>query len=130
MVRCEILVSSRYSDYNGGGTNRRAKFHREGEFVKFPYDYAKELEGMDMVEIMTTEILAEDAVIEIDEKAEDEAPSMPPPSESAIEYAADNDIDLNSGDVEGTGSGGRIVLADVRRYYNNRSVTADGEGVG
>ena len=131
MVRCEILVPSRYSDYSGSGTNRKAKFHEAGEFVLFPYEYAKVLEESDMVEIMMTEVLAEDAVIEIDEEVDEaEVPSIPPPSESAVEYAADNDIDLNSGEIEGTGSGGRIVLADVRRYNASRSVTAAEMGSG
>ncbi len=127
MVRCEILVASRYSDYEGSGTNRKARYHRVGELVLFPEDYAKELEDNDMVEILRTDP-QEDAVIEIDKEDNgDTQKSIPAPSDSALEYAAANEIDLNSGEVVGTGSNGRIVLADVRRHNTNRLV-ATGEG--
>lgn len=117
MIRCEILFAARYSDYEGSGTNRKARFHRVGELVMFPGDYAKKLEEADMVEILTTEPQEEDAVIEIDKEDDGETlSSVPAPSESALEYAAANEIDLNSGDVVGTGSNGRILLADVRRH--------------
>ncbi len=117
MVRCEILLAARYSDYSGSGTNRKALFHRAGELVLFPESYAKELEDMDMVEILPDLDTTDAAVIEIDEEVESvEPPNIPLPSDSAVEYAAAHEIDLNSGDVIGTGSNGRIVLADVRRY--------------
>jgi len=119
MIRCEILVASRYSDYEGSGTNRKARFHRAGELVRFPPDYAKRLEDMDMVEILKDSDAETDlAIIEIDEEinGEDDAPK--PPSDSALEYAAEHSIDLNSGDVVGTGADGRVILADVRRYKN------------
>lgn len=117
MVRCEILIAARYSDYEGSGTNRKARFHGVGELVMFPGDYAKKLEDNDMVEILTTELQKDDAVIEIDKEDDGETlSSVPAPSESALEYAAENEIDLNSGDVVGTGSNGRILLADVRRH--------------
>ncbi len=131
MVRCEILINARYSDYQGSGTNRKARFHCAGELVLFPEDYAKELENADMVEILTTDPQEEDAVIEID--AEDNGKTLssaPPPSDSALEYAAANEIDLNSGGVVGTGSNGRIVLGDVRRYNTARAAAIGEEGVG
>lgn len=117
MVRCEILVASRYSDYEGSGTNRKSRFHRVGELVRFPPDYAKWLENADMVEILEDlDIETDLAVIEIDEEINGEDdPNVPPPSDSALEYAAEHSIDLNSGDVVGTGANGRIILADVRR---------------
>lgn len=116
MVRCEILVPSRYSDYEGSGTNRKARFHSAGELVRFPPDYAKRLEDMGMVKILEDPDAETDlAVIEIDEEINGEdAPK--PPSDSALEYAAEHSIDLNSGDVVGTGADGRIILGDVRRY--------------
>ncbi len=130
MVRCEILVSARYSDYEGSGTNRKARFHRVGELVLFPDEYAKKLEDSDMVEILTTDPQEEDAVIEIDvEDNGQPLPSVPSPSEAALEYAALNEIDLNSGEVVGTGSDGRIVLADVRRYNAARTAAIGEEGV-
>ena len=122
MIRCEILVASRYSDYEGSGTNRKARFHGVGELVRFPPDYAKWLEDNDMVEILEDLDTETDlAVIEIDEEMNGDAaaPNIPPPpSDSALEYAAEHSIDLNSGDVMGTGADGRIILADVRRYGN------------
>ncbi len=120
MVRCEILVASRYSDYEGSGTNRKARYHRVGELVRFPPDYAKRLESMDMIEILEDLDAETDlAVIEIDEEINgDDASNIPPPSDSALEFAAEHSIDLNSGDVVGTGADGRIILGDVRRYKN------------
>jgi len=126
MVRCEILVASRYADYEGSDTNRKARFHRVGELVRFPSDYAKDLEDMDMVEILEDPDATDAAVIEIE--VDEEVTNTPPPSDSALEYAAEHQIDLNSGDVVGTGADGRIILADVRRYWN--SLPAEGEAGG
>lgn len=130
MVRCEILVAARYSDYEGSGTNRKARFHRVSELVLFPDEYAKKLEDSDMVEILTTDPQEEDAVIEIDAEDNGETlPSVPSPSQAALEWAAANGIDLNSRKVVGTGSDGRIVLADVRRYNVARSADLGEEGI-
>ena len=129
MVRCEILVASRYSDYEGSGTNRKARFHRVGELVRFPPDYAKWLENKDMVEILEDPDVETDlAVIEIDEdvNGEDDPNVPPPPSDSALEYAAEHSIDLNSGDVVGTGANGRIILADVRRREYKKTLPEEG----
>lgn len=129
MVRCEILMAARYADYEGSGTNRKARYHRVGELVRFPPDYAKDLEDMDMVEILEDPDVTEAAVIEIDEEVnEEEVSNIPPPSDSALEYAAEHHIDLNTGDVVGTGADGRIILADVRRYRN--SLSTEGEAGG
>lgn len=127
MVRCQILVASRYSDYEGSGTNRKSRFHRVGEFVRFPPDYAKWLENHDMVEVLEDPDAEVDlAIIEIDEEINgDDTPDIPPPSDSALEYASEHSIDLN--DVVGTGANGRIILADVRRRgYKNTLPKEDG----
>lgn len=111
MIRCEILVASRYSDYQGSGTNRKARYHSVGEIIRFPVEYARWLENMDMVEILPDPAVAVE--IEIDGPTVDIQPELLA-SESAVEYAAEHSIDLK--DVEATGANGRVILADVRRH--------------
>lgn len=123
MIRCEILVASRYSDYQWSNTNRKARFHNVGEVVRFPLEYAKMLENADMVEILPDPAVAVE--IEIDGK---NGPDLEPEllvSESAVEYAAERNIDLK--DVEASGASGRVILADVRRHQAVLDETADGE---
>lgn len=125
MVRCKILVASRYSDYEGSGTNRKARFHNAGEEIRFPLEYAKMLENADMVEILPEPAVAVE--IEIDGK---NGPDLEPEllvSESAAEYAAERSIDLK--DVEATGTNGRVILADVRRHQAVLDEVGGGESV-
>lgn len=125
MIRCKILVEAPYADYQGSGTNRKAVVHAEGKIVLFPINYAVRLQDMDMVEILSetsttgSELdgVAEVEVIEIDEPDQVEEVEPPDATESAIEFAADNQIDLTR--VEGTLPEGRISLADVRRYQSD-----------
>lgn len=123
MVQCEILVAARYSDYQGSGTNRKARFHNVGEIIRFPLEYAKMLENRDMVEILPEPAVAVE--IEIDGK---NGPDLQPEllvSESAAEYAAEHSIDLK--DVEASGANGRVILADVRRHQAALDEAGGGE---
>ena len=123
MVRCEILVASRYSDYQGSGTNRKARFHNVGDVIRFPEQYAKRLENTDMVEILPEPAVAVE--IEIDEN---NGPDLQPEllvSESASEYAAEHGIDLK--DVDPSGANGRVILADVRRHQAALDEAGGGE---
>lgn len=119
MIRCKILVPGPYSDYQGSGTNRKAAVHSMGQIIQFPVPYAIKLEELDMVEILPELELNQPDVIEIDE--EDQEPVVEPPSatEAASEFAADSRIDL--ADVVGSGTEGRITLADVRNYETSRN---------
>ena len=117
MVRCRILVDAPYSDYQGSGTNRVAAVHSSGQIVQFPINYAIRLQDMDMIEILSeldADPDAEVEVIEIDEPDQVEEVEPPDATESAIEFAADNHIDLIG--IEGPLPEGRISLSDVRRY--------------
>lgn len=111
MIRCEILVASRYSDYAGSGTNRKARFHNVGEIIRFPLEYAKMLEDMDMVEILPEPTVAVE--IEIDGSGDELQPELLV-SESAAEYAAEHGINLK--DIAASGANGRVILADVRHH--------------
>lgn len=113
MIRCKILETGPYSDYQGSGTNRKAAVHTKGQTIKFPVEYALLLEKAKMIEILPELELVESGITEIDEDLE---PVITPPdaTESAIEFAAYSKIDLAL--VDGSGLEGRITLADVRRY--------------
>lgn len=113
MIRCKILETGPYSDYQGSGTNRKAVVHTKGQVIRFPVEYALLLEKAEVIEILPELELVESDIIEIDE---DPAPEIAPPdaTESAIEFAAYSKIDLAL--VDGSGLEGRITLADVRSY--------------
>jgi len=112
MIRCKILVTGPYSDYQGSGTNRKAVVHTKGQIIQFPASYAILLEKGDMIEILPELELGESDVIEIDEIDQELLP--PDATESAVEFAADSKVDLTL--ITGTGVDGRITLADVRRH--------------
>lgn len=122
MIACRILVKANYADYQGSGTNRKVRNHSVDDIVLFPRDYAEWLENANMVETVT-EAASQDLevdVIEIDESEEIEvvpATDTPLASDSAIEFAADNGIDLNT--VVGSGVNGRIKLVDVRKLVSD-----------
>ena len=125
MVRCKILVKAPYSDYQGAGSNRVARVCSPGDIVNFPYFYAQALQDKGMVEILTGYSIEgegfEGEVIEIDESESMEItpPDEPPlASDSAIEFARDNGLDL--GGVTPTGADNRIILADVRLYHKTQ----------
>jgi len=115
MLRCKILVSGRYSDYQGSGHNRKSAVHTEDDVVLFPFEYAVILEANSMIEILDGP-----EVIEIDEADLLEVKQPVRASESAIEAAANYRIDLAS--ITGTGSEGRVVLADVKQALRDTDV--------
>lgn len=115
MVLCRILVAGPYADYQGAGTNRKVRVHSVGDIVLFPTDYATWLKNASMVEIIDQEVVQEldvDDVIEIEEL--ETVPDTVLASDSAIEFASDNRVDL--GKVKGSGKDGRVLLIDVRDY--------------
>lgn len=121
MIACRILVQAPYADYQGSGTNRKVRVHSVGDIVLFPHDYAEWLKNANMVEIVTEAANQDLEVeeIEINESEEVEiVPTTDTPlaSDSAVEFAADNEIDLKT--VTGTGSKGRILLTDVRNVVD------------
>lgn len=121
MIPCRILFEGRYADYQGSGTNRKVRNHSVGDTVLFPPKYAEWLKNANMVEIITQTVSQdlEVDVIEIDESEEIEiVPVIDTPiaSDSALEFAADNGIDLKK--VIGTGVNGRILLTDVRKLVD------------
>lgn len=119
-MRCRILVKAPYSDYQGSGGNRVARVLSPGDIANFPDHYAGALEKSDMAEILTGYTVegAGVEVIEIDESESIEitpADVLPLASDSAIEYASDNGVNL--AEVTPTGAEGRIILADVRSHH-------------
>jgi len=115
MIRCEILVTGPYSDYEGSGTNRKARVYTKGDIARFPPDYAQKLKATDMVVILTPVADETSEVIEIDLEAQD-TKVIPSASESAQEYAAHHQVDLAK--IKGTGKDGRVILADVHGHMN------------
>lgn len=123
-MRCKILVKAPYSDYQGSGGNRVARILSPGDIVDFPDFYAAALEKSGMAEILTDYAIegGKVEVIEIDQNESEfieitSADASPLASDSAIEYASDNGIDL--ADVTPTGAEGRIILADVRSHHKS-----------
>ncbi len=123
MIPCRILVPALYADYQGAGTNRVARFHSEGDIVLFPPEYATWLKNANMVEIITG-VAEQELEVDMIEINEDEseiieiepAADIPLASDSAIEFAADHEVDLKLLVGKGTGGKGRIILTDVRKY--------------
>jgi hypothetical protein len=98
----KILVWAPYSDYGGPFGNRRAKIRQVGEIVEFPDNYAQMLLETNMVEVYGDDGVVIDLVDEINATT------------PAVDFAYENRFDLTH--AEGTGGGGRITLADARRY--------------
>lgn len=126
MKPCRILVAGPYADYQGSGTNRKVRVHSVGDIVLFPPDYATWLENHDMVKI-ADQVAGQDLevdTIEIDESETVEilpAADLISASDSAIEFAADHEVDLKLVVDRATGSDGRILLKDVRKYMDEQS---------
>ena len=116
MISCRILVKGNYADWEGSGTNRKARYHDVGDIVRFPEIYAAFLSKQGMIEVLADIPLVEEIPLELEvsilpaEKNDTPAKA----SESALELAASNNVNLNN--IVGTGSEGRILLADVRAY--------------
>lgn len=121
-----ILIAGPYADYQRAGTNRKVRIHSVGDIVLFPTEYADWLVKANMVEI-ADQVAGQD--LEVDEIEIDEletveilpAANLISASDSAVEFAADHEVDLSLLVSQATGSDGRILLKDVRKFIDERS---------
>lgn len=95
----EILVTQPFADWPGSGTNRKLATFDAGQIVDFPADYVAVLLTCKPIPIA----IVKDKKVII---------SKSDITTSAATYALEKDIDIS--EIEGTGTGGRITLADVR----------------
>ena len=99
----EILVPGPYSDYAGVGP-RKAVLLKAGDVVEFPIEYGEQLLGSGMVKIAAQapthlEVIVHEA------------------TEGAVSLAQSHGVDLAV--VKGTGTDGRILVADVRAFITS-----------